>query len=397
MLYIYKSIFFIKKKTFLHNYFHNKIKSLFCHQQNNISTTINLYSIRTITLLAIFSFGLSLTLPSITHAYTQEEYYRQQQYQQYQQQQQAQQQRLEQERAMQEARNIFNNGMAAFRNKDYYGCINQLSRIEKIMGNNRDYHIAMGESFRQLKNYENAIKYLSRAMQLGAQDFTTLTGLGYSYMDIGNYNGAYKFLVVANNKFSNPDVAWNLGITCDKLGNQQCLLASMKRVISLNPTYGVDPYLFSGFVYSNNKQFENSLNMYLQGLKYYPNDANLNFYAGDIYYASGKFDACVPYLEKAVAVNKTFLDAYYLLGSAYLQLDNLEYAKDECQIMMKLNKDHDKTKDLCSAVQQRIMQKQMQEQMDRDMIQQQADDNQRMTDQNMAQGTMSTPIVGMGM
>lgn len=351
---------------------------------------------RTLALLATFSLGLSLTVPSITHAYTQEEYYRQQQYQQYQQQQQEQQQRLEQERAMQEARNIFNNGMAAFQNKDYYGCINQLSRIEKIMGNNRDYHIAMGESFRQLKNYENAIKYLSRAMQLGAQDFTTLTGLGYSYMDIGNYNGAYKFLVVANNKFSNPDVAWNLGITCDKLGNQQCILASMKRVISLNPTYGVDPYLFSGFVYSNNKQFENSLNMYLQGLKYYPNDANLNFYAGDIYYASGKFDACVPYLEKAVAVNKTFLDAYYLLGSAYLQLDNLEYAKDECQIMMKLNKDHDKTKDLCSAVQQRIMQKQMQEQMDRDMIQQQADDNQRMTDQNMAQETMSTPIVGLG-
>lgn len=352
---------------------------------------------RALTLLAIFSFGLSLILPAITHAYTQEEYYRQQQYQQYQQQQQVQQQRLEQERAMQEARNIFNNGMAAFRNKDYYGCINQLSRIEKIMGSNRDYHIAMGESFRQLKNYENAIKYFSRAMQLGAQDFTTLTGLGYSYMDIGNYNGAYKFLVVANNKFSNPDVAWNLGITCDKLGNQQCLLASMKRVISLNPTYGVDPYLFSGFVYSNNKQFENGLNMYLQGLKYYPNDANLNFYAGDIYYASGKFDVCVPYLEKAVAVNKTFLDAYYLLGSAYLQLDNLEYAKDECKIMMKLNKDHDKTKDLCGAVQQRIMQKQMQEQMDRDMIQQQVDESQRMTDQSVAVGGMGAPTAGMGM
>lgn len=35
---------------------------------------------------------------------------------------------------MQEARNIFNNGMVAFQNKDYYGCIKQLSRIEKIMG-----------------------------------------------------------------------------------------------------------------------------------------------------------------------------------------------------------------------------------------------------------------------
>lgn len=308
-----------------------------------------------------------------------------------------QQQRVEQERVAQVVQNLFNNGMQSFKNKDYRGCINYLSRIESFMSNNVSYHIAIGESFRQLKIYDKAIKYLSRAFQLGSQDFTTLTGLGYTYMDVGNYSMAYNFLSTANNRFSNPDVAWNLGITCDKLGNQQCLLASMKRVISLNPTYGVDPYLFSGFVYSNNKQFENSLNMYLQGLKYYPNDANLNFYAGDIYYASGKFDACVPYLEKAVAVNKTFLDAYYLLGSAYLQLNNLEYAKDECQIMMKLNKDHAKTKDLCSAVQQRIMQKQMQEQMDRDMIQQQADDNQRMTDQNMAQGTMSTPIVGMGM
>ena len=352
---------------------------------------------RTCTILATFSFGLSLTLPSITHAYTQEEYYRQQQYQQYQQQQQAQQQRLEQERIMQEARNIFNNGMTAFQNKDYHSCINYLSRIESIMGNNRDYHIAMGESFRQLKSYENAIKYLSRAFQLGAQDFTTLTGLGYTYMDIGNYNAAYKYLFVANNKFSNPDVSWNLGITCDKLGNQQCLLSSMRRVISLNPTYGVDPYLFSGFVYSNNKQFENSLNMYLQGLKYYPNDPNLNFYAGDVYYAAGKFDVCIPYLEKVVAANKTFLDAYYLLGSAYLQLNNLDYANDECQIMMKLNKDHAKTKDLCSAVQQRIMQKQMQEQMDRDMIQQQVDETQRMTDQSVAESGIGAPIAGIGM
>ena len=171
----------------------------------------------------------------------------------------------------------------------------------------------------------------------------------------------------------------------------------MRRVISLNPTYSVDAYLYSGFVYSNNKQFENSLNIYLLGLKYYPNDAKLNFYTGDIYYAAGKFDVCVPYLEKAVAVNKTFFDAYYLLGNAYLKLDNLEYAKDECQIMMKLNKYHEKTKDLCSAVQQRIMQKQMQEQMERDMIQQQIDDNQRMTDQNIAQSSMSAPIAGMGM
>ena len=42
------------------------------------------------------------------------------------------------------------------------------------------------------------------------------------------------------------------------------------------------------------------------------------------------------------------------------------------------------------------MQKQMQEQMERDMIQQQIDDNQRMTDQNMAQSSMATPIAGMG-
>lgn len=310
--------------------------------------------------------------------------------------QQAQQQRVEQERIAQEVRAIFNNGISAFQNKDYYACINYLSRIESFAGNNKNYNIALGESFRQLKNYNNAIKYLGRALQLGAQDFTTLTGLGYSYMDIGNYNGAYKYLSVANGRFANPDVAWNLGISCDKLGNQQCLLSSMRRVISLNPTYSVDAYLYSGFVYSNNKQFENSLNIYLLGLKYYPNDAKLNFYAGDIYYAAGKFDVCVPYLEKAVAVNKTFFDAYYLLGNAYLKLDNLEYAKDECQIMMKLNKDHEKTKDLCSAVQQRIMQKQMQEQMERDMIQQQIDDNQRMTDQNMAQSSMVTPIAGMG-
>ena len=83
--------------------------------KNQIPSKKHFLSWRTLALFATFPLGLSLTLSSITHAYTQEEYYRQQQYKQYQQQQ-DQQQRLEQERAMQEVRNIFNNGMAAFQN-----------------------------------------------------------------------------------------------------------------------------------------------------------------------------------------------------------------------------------------------------------------------------------------
>lgn len=71
--------------------------------------------------LYIFS-GLLVFSQTSAFAYTAQE----QQYQQ------AQQQRVEQERIAQEVRSIFNNGMNAFQNKDYYACINYLSRIESF-------------------------------------------------------------------------------------------------------------------------------------------------------------------------------------------------------------------------------------------------------------------------
>ena len=120
-------------------------------------------------------------------------------------------------------------------------------------------------------------------------------------------------------------------------------------------------------------------------MKYFPNDGDLNFHVGDNLYALGDYEGSIPYLQKAVKINQTNLDAYWTLGMAYVQLDDLDSAQNICDIMIKIASKDNRTIDLCKTVQQKVQQKMLEQQMQQDQL------NQQM--QDMQAGTVDDPAV----
>ena len=271
--------------------------------------------------------------------------------------------------------NEYNHGVQAYINKNYKQAIYHLGRVEKYYGNQRDFNIMMGDSFRNLNNLSPAINYLNRAYNLGSKDFVTLTGLGYSFMDLNNFQQAYPYLNIAAQYFpQNPDIWWNLGVTCKNLKQENCELASLVKLLQIRPNYNVDSYLFVGDIFYTHKKFDDSLKYYLQGLQYFKNNPLLYYLAGDVFFINGKYQDSISYLSDAVKLQQDYMDAYYELGFSYFYLDDLNSSSEICSVMAKINEKDSRTVKFCQSVQQKIMQKQMEQQMQQDIINQQIEE-----------------------
>ena len=334
-------------------------------------------------LLLLMATSILSFLPSVSHAMTQQEYeayiIRK---------------KIMLQREQQEKNDIFRAGIEAYQQKNYEYALRLLSRVENDFIRRKDFNIAFGNSLYGINNKQAAINYLGRAYQMGATDYPTLTNLAYGLMDIQNYSKAYPVLAKAISYYpTEPDPYWNLALTCDKLQNQTCTLNSLLRLTKVKPDYSPEPYLMAGDIYKQRQNIEQSLGTYLAGLSIYSKNPQLNYFVGDIYFAKGFTDKSIPYFLQAVDSQPDYLDAYYLLGGAYLKLDDLDKSATVCDTMAKVAPKDEKTQDICKAVDLKQTQKLMEQQM---MIDQMTQDQQMiMEQQDMQNQTMHQMGTGM--
>lgn len=288
--------------------------------------------------------------------------------------------------------NVYQKGISAYQAQNYNAAVNYLSSVVKYERKAQIYTM-LGDSYLHLKNPSAATKYLKLAANAGARDRTTLAGLGFAQMDIGNYKMAATYLSSALKYFSNdPEIAWNLGLSYDKAGNQNGTLAAMKKLIAIQPNYNAESYLYAGIILNDTGETKQALTCFESGLKYFPNNGDLNFHVGDNLYALGDYEGSIPYLQKAIKINQTNLDAYWTLGMAYVQLDELDSAQNICDIMVKIAPKDNRTIDLCKTVQQKVQQKMLEQQMQQDQINQQMQDMQTATGDDSAAETNNNAI-----
>ena len=289
-------------------------------------------------------------------------------------QQQYQQQRQQEEALYQKFSAYYQAGINAYKNGNYQQALQYFEPIQNKFDKNKDYNTMVGDSFRNLNRPQNAIPFLYKAIQLGSVNYTTLTGLGYSYMDTNNYQKAYGVLKKATEMYpKQPDPYWNLGVTCLQLKNDTCALNAFTSLVGVKPNYAPDPYIYMGDIYKAHNKADETFNAYATGVQYFKTNPLLNFLTGDILYINAKYENAIPYFLTAVDYQPDYLDAYYELGGSYLQLDDLDRATTVCATMAKVNGNDSRTKDLCSAVEQKRMQKQLEQQMIQDQIQRDID------------------------
>lgn len=292
----------------------------------------------------------------------------QQRYQQ--QQRELQQKRIHQQNFQNQLYNAYQNGVNAYQAKNYSTAVRYLSKVVQYERKQQVYAM-LGDSYFHLKQPSSATKYLSLAVSAGAKDYTTLSDLGYAQMDLGNYSNAVKSLLAASKYYQNDaDLSWNLGISYDKLGNHDGMLNAMKKVVTICPDYNADAYSYIGIILNEKKDVKQALKYFQKGVQVFPNDAGLNFHVGDNLYALGDYEGCLPYLQKSLKADPSNLDAYWTLGMAYVQLDDLDSASGVCDTMKKIAPKDSRTIELCKTVQEKVQQKMLQQQMEQDMMNQ---------------------------
>ncbi len=120
----------------------------------------------------------------------------------------------------------------------------------------------------------------------------------------------------------------------------------LKKAISIDPTL-VKPYVYLGNIYFDENDLDKAIEYYKKAYKLSPSDKDIKwllkraqrikevgkeaydyFEKGREAFVNENYYDAVYFLEHAVGINDTYLEAYVLLGKAYIEIDELKKAED---------------------------------------------------------------------
>lgn len=283
----------------------------------------------------------------------------------------------------------YRDALQAYSAGNYSGCINYLSNnyVAARYQTKKDYNIAMGDSYYKLGRYSQATPYLKRAYNMGANIALVNVGLGMSYYKLGDSQDAISYLQAASSSsLADGEVLWALADSYSKANNQSGMQAALEALVSRYPSYKKEAYSTLANTYFSQNNIQKGLSVALMGLKYFPKDGDILFWAGHGYFLKQDFENAISYLAQSNQVIPNNIDTLYDLGFSYLSKDDLDNAAACADRMAQLNKDHPKTQELQKAVAEKVAQKQMEQQMQMDMMNQAMQSAQDAADQGLQQG-----------
>lgn len=201
---------------------------------------------------------------------------------------------------------------------------------------------------------------------------------GISYIDLGQYNNALKELLEAEKYYSgNPKVHYFLAMAYHGKGLKDKAVEELQKAISLDSNYS-EAHNYLGTLYSDRgewdkaiEEFEKALanhlyetpsmalyNMawayyskkdYKTALEKYQEAVNtdpmsrlrpqIEKNVGLIYFDQGMVSEAIKHFKKAVELDPTLVDAHFLLGESYLQINDKKNAKLSFQEVINLAPD----------------------------------------------------------
>jgi len=179
---------------------------------------------------------------------------------------------------------------------------------------------------------DEAVKYLNQALLLDPRHYLSYNLLGLAYMMKANLPAAvqaFENCIAIQADFS--EAQNNVGTAYQEQGQTEKAEAAFKKAYSLSQNYNasynlakiyygqnkfdlaldfiqksLDKYDRSllawnlrGLIYENLKKFDDAVASYQRALKIVPNEVNVSFNLGIVYYNNGQFDKAKEILEKA--------------------------------------------------------------------------------------------------
>jgi tetratricopeptide (TPR) repeat protein len=188
---------------------------------------------------------------------------------------------------------------------------------------------AVGETYHQGKNYEAAIRHYRNAVKLDPKDDTTWANLGLALKEAGRTSEATEALRQATllnpNNTQVSDIlkttqegeaaeAYNQGVALlQQPGQETAGLPLLQKAVRLEPN-NRDYRFAMGAAYQQLKRYPEAIDVYSQGVRQFPSDAEFYYARATAYQASGQGALAKADYQKTLALNPANAEAKTVLA-----------------------------------------------------------------------------------
>ncbi|MBI4698921.1 MAG: tetratricopeptide repeat protein [Nitrospirae bacterium] len=197
------------------------------------------------------------------------------------------------------------------------------------------------------------LPFILTAQILYAQKPTARTffDLGIQYSEKAEYSQAIDaFKQAIRLKPDYAEAHCNLGHALYGFHRYTEAADAYKKAVEIKPGYG-EAYIGLGIVSSMLGRNDEAVEALKKAVKIYPKNAEVYYNLGNIYGELKKYRDAVEALAQAVRIRPEFAEAHYNLGMAHLKSGETNLARQEYNILKKLNPDL--AEDLLDQIQQK--------------------------------------------
>ncbi|MGH2574995.1 MAG: tetratricopeptide repeat protein, partial [Ignavibacteria bacterium] len=212
---------------------------------------------------------------------------------------------------------------------------NALRLLENILSSNPKNQEVLSEMikiyFRQNRT-DLAFEKFGQLINKDSVDFSTKMGIALAYFQTAQEDSTA--LYVAKSIFETIQLSYSnewmpefyLALIDIREKNEALAEQKFQKILVLADT-SVEAHVQIGFVFFEQNKFNEANNIFIKGLKSFPEDFRLNYFTGLTYYRLGNNKQSYPYLEKALSISPTDINVLSTLGLVY---DNL-FMDEDCE------------------------------------------------------------------
>lgn len=234
-------------------------------------------------------------------------------------------------------------------------------------GDSPDYNIYSNLNIRLIKNGKGYkfVGAIHEQIIPGSEDEKKQVFLGIADIRFYHYGYLNETVMLKNKRKrnmeiiekllkENPDntfMLYNMGVEYSAKGDYLNALNYLKKAYkTFNPSLGFGPKLILKMISCHEmlQEFEQCLTLIEEGLKYYPNCTDYEFYRANIYYLQRKYSAAIESANKCISMGESPVllkevsgvatyRPYYLLGTIYLSIGDYDGAYKCYDEVLKLN------------------------------------------------------------
>ncbi len=201
---------------------------------------------------------------------------------------------------------------------------------------NNFFRIALASKYLQEKKLIPALEHLQKAIQVDPADENAYQNLALTYKELGNYQEAMKAqqASIAINP-NRSDAQGVLGMLLVDTGQFEEAEKQFIKVLQLDPNNAV-AWNNYGNALREIGRFEDAKKAYKESIRLSPKYAYPLNGLATVLIREGKTRDALPYLEKAIDLDKTFVEVYLNLGIAYHTLGEINKARTLYSAFLKI-------------------------------------------------------------